>query len=251
MRGALRMFFTYRGSMVWRMASGMGDAVFAPLYRVLQAGRQLDSRAASTGDGETSTDSPKFASPVTFHFGHDFEKSTSAFRNSQKRYLTTLKFATHGESRDLDEQSVDALDVFGCWPESPNTRFTSWNTTPAHSERILHADMHRIILAMGIDDLKHVVADRLPEVKSRGSTSPSRWKKMFDEVKTVGTKSAQVWLRRDLKGLGWDRGSGLLTALGLSFSTWADMTPNFTRRTSVAFFNQVRSRRGANQSPSR
>jgi len=77
-RGALRMFFTYRGSMVWRMASGMGDAVFAPLYRVLQKGRQLDagSRAASTGDGKTNTDGdlPKFASPVTFHFGHELRE---------------------------------------------------------------------------------------------------------------------------------------------------------------------------------
>ena len=35
LRGALRMFFTYRGSMFWRMRSGMGDAVFAPLYKAM------------------------------------------------------------------------------------------------------------------------------------------------------------------------------------------------------------------------
>ena len=35
LRGALRMFFTYRGAMFWRMRSAMGDAVFAPLYRVM------------------------------------------------------------------------------------------------------------------------------------------------------------------------------------------------------------------------
>ena len=37
LRGALRMFFTYRGAMFWRMRSGMGDAVFAPLYKVLRS----------------------------------------------------------------------------------------------------------------------------------------------------------------------------------------------------------------------
>ena len=51
---------------------------------------------------------------------------------------------------------------------------------------------------------------------------------MCDEVTTVATKSAQVWLQKDLKGLGWDHGPGLITALGLSFSTWADMTPTLT-----------------------
>ena len=38
LRGALRMFFTYRGAMFWRMRSGMGDAVFAPLYKVMLLG---------------------------------------------------------------------------------------------------------------------------------------------------------------------------------------------------------------------
>ena len=32
LRGAMRMFFTYRRSMFWRMSAGMGDVVFAPLY---------------------------------------------------------------------------------------------------------------------------------------------------------------------------------------------------------------------------
>ena len=40
LRGALRMFFTYRGSMFWRMRSGMGEAVFAPLYKVMLQGEE-------------------------------------------------------------------------------------------------------------------------------------------------------------------------------------------------------------------
>ena len=35
-RGAFRMFFTYRGSLFWKMRSGMGDIVFAPFYEVLK-----------------------------------------------------------------------------------------------------------------------------------------------------------------------------------------------------------------------
>src|SRR5256885_9178029 len=36
LRGAMRMFFTYRGALFWRMNAGMGDVVFAPLYEVLK-----------------------------------------------------------------------------------------------------------------------------------------------------------------------------------------------------------------------
>jgi uncharacterized protein with NAD-binding domain and iron-sulfur cluster len=36
LRGAMRMFFTYRGALFWRMRGGMGDVVFAPLYQVLK-----------------------------------------------------------------------------------------------------------------------------------------------------------------------------------------------------------------------
>src|SRR6185312_9843928 len=50
LRGALRMFFTYRGSMFWRIRSGMGDAVFAPLYKVLVVGaKEVNGEDGCTG----------------------------------------------------------------------------------------------------------------------------------------------------------------------------------------------------------
>jgi uncharacterized protein with NAD-binding domain and iron-sulfur cluster len=36
LRGAMRLLFSYRGSMIWKMRAGMGDIVFAPLYQVLK-----------------------------------------------------------------------------------------------------------------------------------------------------------------------------------------------------------------------
>ena len=46
----------------------------------------------------------------------------------------------------------------------------------------------------------------------------------INQATTVATQSAQVWLSEDLEGLGWYRGSGLVTAIGCEFATWADMT---------------------------
>jgi hypothetical protein len=37
LRGALRMFFPYRGDIFWKMRAGMGDVVFAPFYEVLSS----------------------------------------------------------------------------------------------------------------------------------------------------------------------------------------------------------------------
>ena len=31
-----KMFFEYRGAIFWKMAAGMGDVVFAPLYQALR-----------------------------------------------------------------------------------------------------------------------------------------------------------------------------------------------------------------------
>ena len=72
---------------------------------------------------------------------------------------------------------------------------------------------------MGIDDMKTVFAEG-----STYSALPSCWATMFNDVKTVATQSAQVWLDKDLEALRWYRGEGLITALGLPFDTWADMT---------------------------
>ena len=36
LRGSMRMFFTYRGAIFWKLRSGMGDCVFAPYYEVLR-----------------------------------------------------------------------------------------------------------------------------------------------------------------------------------------------------------------------
>jgi hypothetical protein len=47
---------------------------------------------------------------------------------------------------------------------------------------------------------------------------------MCETVKTVATRSAQVWLSRDLQQLGGYRGSGIVTALPPPLETWADMT---------------------------
>ena len=97
-RGALRMFFTYRGAMFWRVRSGMGDAVFAPLYRVLSS--PPDDREALAG-------------PVSL-----------PPRARDRRLLRRGRLSRHGAAfqdagrprASWTRLSEDALDDRGCWP---------------------------------------------------------------------------------------------------------------------------------------
>ncbi|HEX2827323.1 MAG TPA: FAD-dependent oxidoreductase [Burkholderiales bacterium] len=199
LRGALRMFFTYRGSMFWRMRSGMGDAVFAPLYKVL------------------------LSRNVTFHFLHELETVAFAFDKSGN-FVKGLTFRVDGEPAGVDAISAAALDHFGCWPDSKR-QFAPAQSGAAHSMVALEAGdasqkgFDAVIFAMGVADFV-AIAERSGFFQH----APQHWSDMMVNVQTVATQAAQVWLARDLEALGWYRGSGILTALEPPFETWADMT---------------------------
>ena len=224
LRGLLRTFFTYRGSMFWRLRSGMGEAVFAPLYKVLKfPNRKVNGEKLSQ---------------VRFHFLHELAgvRFKDELELNGKRFLEELKFTMAGLPEDeLDQLSDAALDDFGFWPNSP-VRFAA---AKGLRERTLTRgkEFDAVILAIAVEDFGKVRLQNAPDGLS------TKWKTMCDNVRTIATKSAQVWVPVDLKTLGWYQGSGLITSLGLSFDTWADMTPSlakqgrpFANAGSLAFF---------------
>ena len=198
LRGALRMFFTYRGAMFWRMRSGMGDAVFAPLYEAL---RQRG---------------------VHFHFRHtlagvDFDEDAQG-----RRRITNLQFSTP----KLDSAQTDAvangktLDHFGGWPAEDPARPA--RPAPAKSSTwTLPVGDDAVVLATGIDDLFYALDRGTAGVQLRRQ---QQWVDMRSAVKTVATRSTQVWLNVDLDALGWHRGPAIIAGLEPPFETWADMT---------------------------
>ncbi|GEM_PF-505770 len=228
-RTALRMFFTYRGSMFWRIRSGMGDAVFAPLYKVLLlSGRKpnVNSSNQQKVTGSESHDVPA----VRFHFLHEVKEVCLDVTSNGKKYVKSLYFETSGDPGSLDELSAKALDDTGCWPDSPNHCFgNALKSQKSGRTLTLGNDFDRVIFATGIDDFKSIFDHAMWKPgQSASEIPPSKlppvWTKMCYEVKTVATKSAQVWLEQDVESLGWYRGPGLFTALYHSFDTWGDMT---------------------------
>ena len=72
------------------------------------------------------------------------------------------------------------------------------------------------MLGVGIGAVPHVCR----EIVERDP----RWRAMVDHVKTVATQAFQVWLKADMRELGWEDGAINVSGFVEPFDTWADMT---------------------------
>jgi uncharacterized protein with NAD-binding domain and iron-sulfur cluster len=213
LRGSLRAFFTYRGAFFWKMQAGMGDVVFAPFYEVLKR------------------------RGVRFQFFHRLENIKLSDRTSlapgERPYVETLEFdvqaavAGGGEYQPL-------IDVRGlpCWPMVPDYRQlvggdrmeregvqleSHWDRRKVDSKtlRVGH-DFDLVVLAVGIGAVRHVCREIVE--------TDSRWHSMVEHVKSVPTQAFQIWLRADMKELGWPEAPINISGFVEPFDTWADMT---------------------------
>lgn len=210
LRGALRMFFTYRGSIFWRMNSGMGETIFAPLYRVLGSPRRwVEGR---------EVDNPF---PVKFALCHGLGEIGFANRPGGEWWIDQLMFEVSG-----DIAPGEALDAFGCWPQAPR------RGSPREPRLVLRRrgagagpeapGFDGVVMALGIDDFRRVV-ERSPRGAGFLAALP-QWARMFQHLATIGTQAAQVWLDVELPALGWTRGPVLMSGYEPPLETWADMT---------------------------
>lgn len=196
LRGALRMFLGYRGALFWRMRSGMGDAVFAPLYQAL---------AHAPRD-----DQGPLRSPVGFRFGSRLERVSFDPPEQGRHRVRELRLAVGAAPAPGNE-----LDHFGCWPEKPRLPRARKTTVVLQAD----ADFDAVIFACGPTALAAACRDA-----NNGTVGPPRWHEACAAADLVGTVSAQVWLDRSLPEMGWLRGPVVLSGVGAPLDTWADMT---------------------------
>jgi uncharacterized protein with NAD-binding domain and iron-sulfur cluster len=210
LRGALRMFFTYRGAMFWKMRAGMGDVVFAPLYRALKA------------------------RGVEFRFFHRLENVGMAFPASGEPHVTSLAFAVQA---DVPNGEYDPLMVFKgrhCWPSKPiagrfapqaneEWAYESFYDRRKVGMRTLEVGRDFDFVVLGIS--KGAIPFACPELVEADHPVGERWRRMVEHVPTVPTQSFQVWLREgeEVNALGWHDRSVTLTGIPGAFDTWADM----------------------------
>ncbi len=209
LRGCLRMFFTYRGSLFWKMSAGMGDIVFAPLYQVLER---------------------RGAKIAFFHRLRDV--GLSGPDQEGARHVSRLSFEVQAQTRGKYDPLVD-VGGLPCWPSEPKwelivggeelrargRRFEDASDgLPEGPKRVLEVgrDFDLCVLAIGLAEVPSVCRSIL--------AVDDRWVRMVRNVKTVATQAMQLWLDEPMEHLGWERGPVTITAFAPPFDTWADMT---------------------------
>ena len=228
--GVMRMMFTYRGSMFWRMAAGMGDTIFAPLYLLLRA------------------------RGVRFHF---FHRATRVGLDPSGA-VGVLEFDRQATLKDPANGYDPLYDVGGvpCWPSNPfydqlvegdalrgvnlESDYTEWRHRLPPVTLTRGRDFDDVVLAIPPGGAKEICGEL--------AAARPEWQAMFDRVATVQTQAMQLWLHRTSADLGFPNpGPGekpAVTAFVEPFDTWADMSHLLDRETwtpadnvrSIAYF---------------
>ncbi len=200
---ASRMLFDFKGSIFWRMQAGMGEVLFAPLYQALTR-RGVEFRFFRRLDRLGLTDGRAIGSIE----------------------LTRQVELAPGRS------SYDPLVRAGglpCWPARPlvgqlvgdpgDNLESHWGPDPGTgTERLVAGqDFDVVVLAVSLGMVPYVASELL-------IASPT-WRDMVNQVATVATRSAQLWLTATETEMGWDGPPGVtLSGFGDSFDTWASMS---------------------------
>jgi len=206
----LRMIFTYKGHLMYKMNAGMGDTIFTPFFQVLQ----------NRG--------------VNFEFFHCV---TNIGLDDSKSAVDTIQVM---QQVDL---TVDQYDPFvvvkdlPCWPDQPcwdqikdGARFQKEGV---NLERVITPYIGRTpkTLTRGKDFdivILGIPIAALPPITQElySNTAKPAWKAMIDNVQTVQTQAYQVWMNRDLQDIGWIDGSDspVLGTYVELLDTYADMS---------------------------
>jgi uncharacterized protein with NAD-binding domain and iron-sulfur cluster len=200
-----KMFFQFHGSIFWKMAAGMGDTVFAPIYQVLrQRGVEVEffHRLDSVHIG------PEGTTIDELRFGRQ-----AALAPGRERYDPLVRV---GELWCFPaEPLIDQLDAPADIATQPLE--SHWCTWPDAEERVLRrgTDFDIAVLAIPVD-MARIVASELVE-------DNQAWRRMVDHVATTATLALQVWLRPDEPSLGWTHPGVTVSAYEQPLSTWASM----------------------------
>ncbi len=212
LRGTLMMFFNYRGALYWRLRAGMGDVIFAPYYEVLRR------------------------RGVKFEFFHRLENvrlaSAEDLRPGERPFVIGLDFDVQARIKGGGEYAP-LIEVKGrpCWPAAPDLgqleegeRFASegwdfeshWDTRRVEEKNLeVVKDFDFVVLGVSVAALPSVCGEILAR--------DPRWRAMVENVKTTATQAFQIWLKQDLRELGWMEPNFLGSANTKPFNAWCDL----------------------------
>ncbi|MBB3699595.1 NAD(P)-binding protein [Flammeovirga yaeyamensis] len=183
----LRLGFTCKENIVWRMDAGMGDTIFGPIYEDLVRKK-----------------------PDMFKFFHAVRDITLTEDNSAIDKVVIGKQVTLKEDNYNPLVNVKGLD---CWPSRPmydqiddkeakelqdrNINLeSSWTDWEDRDTIILNKDedFDEVIFGFSLATIPHVASELID--------ANDDWYTMLQKMRTVQTQAYQYWFNKDAKGLG-------------------------------------------------
>ena len=200
--GMMRLVFAYRGSMMFRMNGGMGDAIFAPLFLALQK------------------------RGVRFEFFRRVRNLGLSFDSRRVEHIQIDVQAT------VKNQPYDPLIVVKglyCWPSEPKTALLnqrvdhdleSWWRAPAPvTSIVLNRGEHFDIVVNGM------ALGTQPFVASELIQTNADWRQMVARTAVVRTQAFQLWLKSTIQQVSEDPAPPQIqTGFEEPFDTWSDMS---------------------------
>lgn len=203
-RTLFRAFFTYRGAIMWKLNSGMGDVVFAPLYELLQK------------------------RDVKFKFFHQVTRiATDGERVSGFRVRKQGVDPYKGEDRLLSVEVISGSSMppgkLRCWPSTPKGWCTPtdaealeawWGAPHGQCEDVPVGKDDLVVFALPLATVEHVAPVFVREKEA--------WRDLVSHVKTTATQAMQIWVDRPAAELGWFE-DAVVGGYDAPYDTFADM----------------------------
>lgn len=203
---AIRMTLTYKGAIFWKMQAGMGDTIFAPIYEVLKK------------------------RGVNFEF---FNCVDQLNLSADKKSIESIDINIQATVKDGEYDPLVNIKGLPCWPAEPvydqlvegkelkenNINLESfWTTWQSVAKKTLKSgvDFDKVILGIPVGSHPYICKQLI--------ATNSDWAEMVSNVKTTRTLALQLWIEKDLKGLGWETDSPIIDSYVEPFNTWADMS---------------------------
>jgi uncharacterized protein with NAD-binding domain and iron-sulfur cluster len=212
-RSLLRIALCYKGSIMYHLAAGMGDVVFAPFYQVLQK------------------------RGVKFHF---FHRVTAMEASADGTTVTRIILNQQVKLKSADPTAYAPLyDVKGlpCWPSQPFWEQiaggealrlagvdleSAWDHTSAATLELKRGqDFDQIVLGIPAGALKYCaqgIAKKNPAFKT-----------MLAQARTAEVLAGQAWFKPTAAQMGGHAAGMVLTGEARPTDTYADMSPVLAR----------------------
>jgi uncharacterized protein with NAD-binding domain and iron-sulfur cluster len=205
LRALPRIGMGYTGAFMWLMQAGMGDTIFAPLYQVLQR------------------------RGVKFQF---FQRVTNLHVAGDE--LIEVEISRQVNLKVGEYDPLILVKDLPCWPSEPlyyqivegdilqrdkidlESFYTPWQDTGDPLTLKAGQDFDCVVLGISLAALPFIAG----ELKSNAA-----WQTMIDNVKTVQTEGAQVWLDVSLDQVGGAIPLSQWHCLPSPLDTWADASP--------------------------